>query len=53
MVKRAKAAARVIGMVVVSALVLGGCMSMRDDSTMMKKDDGAMMEKDGTMMDKK
>jgi len=52
MVNRATAAARVIGMVVVSALVFGGCMSMRGDS-MMKKDDGAMMKKDDTMMDKK
>ena len=48
-----KPAAGVIGMVIVSALVLGGCASMSDDSMMMKKDDGTMMKKDDKMMDKK
>jgi len=53
MAKATKAVAGVIGMVTISALVLGGCMSMRDDSMMMKKDDGTMMKKDDSMMDKK
>jgi hypothetical protein len=53
MAKATKAVAGVIGMVIISAFVLGGCMSMRDDSMMMKKDDGTMMKKDDSMMDKK
>ena len=53
MAKATKAAAGVIGMVIVAALTLGGCMSMRDDSMMMKKDDGTMMKKDDSMTDKK
>ena len=53
MAKATKTVAGVIGMVIISVLVLGGCMSMRDDSMMMKKDDGTMMKKDDSMMDKK
>jgi len=53
MAKRATAVVRVIGIVAVSTLVLSGCMSMRDDSMMMKKDDGAKMKNDSTMMDEK
>ena len=39
MAKATKTVAGVIGMVIISVLVLGGCMSMRDESMMMKKDD--------------
>jgi len=45
MAKATKAAAGVIGMVIISVLVLGGCMSMRDESMMMKKDDSMMDKK--------
>ena len=45
MAKATKAAAGVIGMVIISMLVLGGCMSMRDESMMMKKDDSMMDKK--------
>ena len=44
MAKATKTVAGVIGMVIISAFVLGGCMSMRDDS-MMKKDDSMMDQK--------
>ncbi|OLD94294.1 MAG: hypothetical protein AUG80_18785 [Candidatus Rokubacteria bacterium 13_1_20CM_4_68_9] len=45
MAKATKTVAGVIGMVIISAFVLGGCMSMRDESMMMKKDDSMMDKK--------